>query len=137
MPYTLIGMIGTITLANNVSCSNSNPCNLMTLNNQVIICDDIEYSGKYIAYSTLFTLSDSSMFPANGIILPISVSTDYGIEQANCYIDSNGQVSVDNSYYNPLFLFNGFTFHVNDKYYNPTIGNIYNNGTSPLSQGYN
>ena len=138
MAYTIISAIGECQLSDttNYAFVNSNPCAFMTLNNIVIFCDDVEIK-NYIADSTIFELPESSMFPDFDIIFPIIVTdksvSPNQIKQSIAKAKNNGTIVLLESFTDAIVHLNGQNFHANSKYYNPTIGNIYNNGTSPLS----
>lgn len=135
MAYNLIADIGEIQLARSTySFENGNPCNILTRDNIVILCDNILVD-SYTANSILATLSNpSTMAPSHDIIIPIyRITNNSTYNAARLKINTNGELSVSSAATNGKILLNGICFHVNDKYYNPAIGNIYNNGTSPLS----
>lgn len=129
MAYTIIGGIGTIT----TNFSTSNPCNMQTLNNIIMLCDDLEIDSPYTAGDVLLTLSDSSMFPDTEIIIPVCVTEGNQTRIAPLTINIAGEFTLPFSYTTAIVHLNGICFHVNSKYYTPAIGNIYNNGSSPLS----
>ena len=133
MAYNIIAGKGTI----NTNYETANPCNLMTLDNIVMLCDDliIDNPNGYTANDVLLTLSDSKMFPDTEIIMPICVTEPTGTRIAPLTINIAGEFSLPFSYVvDTLIHLNGVCWHVNSKYYTPAIGNIYNNGTSPLSE---
>lgn len=129
MPYTIIGGIGVMTLADN--CEMNNPANVMTLNNQIMLCGNCTLT-NYIANSTFATLSESDMHPDDDIYIPICVN-DASIRIAPLHINTSGELSLPFDYTNATVYLNGIQFTSNSKWYTPEIGNIYNNGTSPLS----
>lgn len=129
MAYTVIGGKGVIT----TSFVTSNPCNLQTLDNIIMLCDDLEIT-NYQANDVLLTLSQPSMFPLTEIILPVCVTDSQGTRIAPLTINIAGELSLPFSYTSATVHLNGVCWHVNSKYYTPAIGNIYNNGTSPLSE---
>lgn len=131
MPYTVIGGIGVIS----TSHLTANPCNIQTLNNVIMLCDDIEIAtGGYTANDTLLTLSDPEMFPDTEIVVPICVTEGTTTRTAPLTINLAGEFSLPFSYAaGTIVHLNGICWHVNSKYYTPAIGNIYNNGTSPLT----
>lgn len=137
MAYGMIAAIGECTLADqtNYSFINDNPCALMTLGNVVMLCDDVHITGNYTSGNTILTLPDSSMFPTQEMRVPIVISkngTDYTYFLV---IKTNGTLSLTQGNDNFDIHFNGLCFHVNCKYYTPAIGNIYDNGSSPLTVG--
>lgn len=129
MPYTVIGGIGVIT----TNFSTSNPCNIQTLNNIVMLCDDLEITSGYNAGDVLLTLSDSEMFPDTEIVIPICVTEGTQTRIAPLTINIAGEFTLPFNYTTAIVHLNGICFHVNSKYYTPAIGNIYNNGSSPLT----
>lgn len=130
MPYTIIGGIGVMTLADN--CEMLNPANVMTLNNQIMLCGNCTLT-NYIPNYTFATLSDEDMFPADDIFIPVVINDTNGIFLAILRISSLGELSLNTSIDNGLVYLNGIQFTSNSKWYSPEIGNIYNDGTSPLS----
>ena len=130
MPYTIIGGIGVMTLADN--CEMHNPANVMTLNNQIMLCGNCTLT-NYIANSTFATLSDSDMFPDDDIFIPVVINDTNGVFLAILRVSTLGELSLNTSMDNGLVYLNGIQFTSNSKWYTPEIGNIYNNGTSPLS----
>ena len=130
MPYTIIGGIGVMTLADN--CQMNNPANVMTLNNQIMLCGNCTLT-NYIANSTFATLSESDMYPYDDIYIPICVD-DGSIRIAPLHISPLGELSLPFDYATATVYLNGIQFTSNSKWYTPEIGNVYNNGTSPLSE---
>ena len=127
MAYNRLGNIGVVTTANTVT----NPCNIQTLDNIIMLCDDVELI-NYTADDVILTLSDSSMFPAQDIVFPVCVTEQTGTRTAACTFHDDGTFTLPFSYTSATVHFNGICLHVNSVYYTPTIGNIYNNGSSPL-----
>lgn len=138
MPYTIIGAIGECTLddTTNYAFINSNPCAFMTLNNIVMFCDDVEIK-NYTAETAILELPESSMFPAFDVLFPVIVTdkstTPNQISQTIAKAKNDGTIVLLESFTHAVVHLNGQNFHANSKYYTPTIGNIYNNGSSPLS----
>lgn len=135
MAYDIIASIGECTLGSNTySFVHSNPCAILTKDNIVTLCDDVEIT-DYTANSTILTLPNSLFYPPYDIIIPIIISTSSANGQKVLKIKSNGQIVTTSAYANQSakVRLNGLSFNVAGRYYNPTIGNIYNNGTSPLS----
>lgn len=129
MAYNLIAAIGTITTAHSIS----NPCNIMTLDNMVMLCDDITLTAAYQANRVLLTLSDNDMAPLTDVTLPICVSDGTQTEITTMTVHSNATISIGKTCSSGMVIhLNGICWHANSKYYTPSIGNIYNNGTSPL-----
>lgn len=130
MPYTIIGGIGVMTLADN--CKMTNPANVMTLNNQIMLCGNCTLT-NYTANSSFATLSEKDMYPDDDIFLPVVINDTNGVFLAVLRISPLGKLSLNTSMDNGIVYLNGLQFTSNSKWYTPEIGNIYNNGTSPLS----
>lgn len=130
MPYTVIGGIGVMTLADN--CEMTNPANVMTLNNQIMLCGNCTLT-NYTANSTFATLSESDMYPDDDIFIPVVINDTNGVFLAILRISPLGELSLNTSMDNGIVYLNGIQFTSNSKWYTPEIGNIYNNGTSPLT----
>lgn len=126
MPYTVIGGIGEVIPTSNTTIHNK--CNILTLNNVVMLCDNVTIT-NYAAGSTFLKLSDESFYPTTPISIPVVVNN----ELTFLGIDASGEFRLPKSYDNATVYLNGIMFSVNSKYYTPEIGNIYNNGTYPLS----
>lgn len=127
MAYNRLGGLGVIT----TNYTTANPCNIQTLDNIIQLCDDLEIA-NYTANDTLLTLSDSSMRPDVPVVFPICVTEGNQTRTAACTLHTDGTFTLPFSYTDAIVHFNGICIHVNSKYYTPAIGNIYNNGTSPL-----
>lgn len=126
MPYTIIGGIGEFQPIESASISNK--CNILTMDNIVMFCDNVTLT-SYSAGSTFIKLSEESFYPSTPIAIPVVVNNTITFLS----IDTHGELRLPNSYDNAIVYLNGICFSVNSKYYTPEIGNIYNNGTSPLS----
>lgn len=133
MAYTIIANIGVCDLNDDFEFVQDNPCNLMTLDNEIMLCDDIYYPYAYVAGTTIFTVSDAIMYPDFQMKIPIVIHTFYGDFSDILVLDTDGTAHVDNSFYQPMFLLNGIKWHINANFYTPAIGNIYNDGTSDLT----
>ena len=132
MAYTVIGGIGVMTLGEGVTMPN--PANVMTLNNQVMLCGDAELS-EYRAGSVIATLSEDSLCPGEDVVIPVCVTSDGETRIAALTVNPLGEISLPFDYANGATVhLNGIQFTANSQYYTPEIGNIYNNGTSPLSE---
>lgn len=127
MAYTVLGNIGTIT----TSHSTSNPCCIQSKDNIVMFCDDLDVS-NYTANDVLLELPDASMYPSTEIIIPVCVTENNNTRIAPLTVNIAGELSLPFSYTSATVHLNGICWHVNSQYYTPSIGNIYNNGTSPL-----
>lgn len=68
MPYTVIGGIGVMTLADN--CTMQNPANVMTLDNQVMFCGNATLT-NYTAGAAFATLSEESLYPSTVVKIPV------------------------------------------------------------------
>ena len=122
MAYTKIAAIGEYTTTNTVG----NPCNVQTLDNIVMLCDDMDVV-NYTSGDVLLTLSDSSMFPTSELTIPVFI-TD--LSQTPNYffitplrVNSSGELYLNVNLSNATIHLNGICFHVNSTYYNQTIGN--------------
>lgn len=125
MPYGKIGGINAIQLEQGFSFENSNPCNMITLDNIVMLCDNVVVSGVYVKDSVFLTLTDEIMYPENEVKIPVVVYTDSNYEIDILTINSDGEMSINNSFYNCTIKLNGLCWESNSKYYKPEIGNIY------------
>ena len=139
MPYTIIGAKGEAVLYDDVNTEfeNSNPCNLMTLNNIGMLCDDIVID-SYTADNILITFSETNlMSPDYDLKIPVVITKDASTTPTDSIeileIHNDGTISLPISLTDAIVHTNGILFHFNSKYYTPAIGNIYDNGTSPLS----
>lgn len=130
MPYTIIGDIGEYDA--DVSATVHNKCNILTLNNVVMLCDNVIVT-DYMALNPLIKLSSDLFYPESGICLPVCIGENNNITIKPLHINAQGELYLDDSYENATIYLNGVCFNVNSKYYTPEIGNIYNNGTSPLT----
>ena len=109
-----------------------NPANVMTLNNQVMFCGDAQLA-NYSANASFAALSDEGMFPTNVVVIPVCVTSESQTRLTYLTVQTNGELSLPFDYNEATVHLNGIQFTANSKYYTPEIGNIYNNGTSPLS----
>lgn len=130
MPYTIIGGIGEVELDS--SASMENKCNILTLNNVVMLCDNVILN-EYLAFDPILTLSEESLFPDTEICVPVCITHESTTEIVPLYINTDGTLVLHESYEAATLWLNGICFNVNSKYYTPFIGNIYDNGTSPLT----
>ena len=107
---------------------------IMTEDNIVCICSDIEHV-VISANDVIFELPDSAMFPANPITLIVfsKIEQNDTLERMRLIIGTDGKIrcNVALSLAHTFFT-NGLMFHVNDKYYNSTIGNAASIPSSPL-----
>lgn len=134
MAYGRIAAIGEMTTADGVTFDNGNPCAFMDLNNVIYFCDDITVNGIDTG-GTILTLPDEGMHPSIETVLSIPTETDSG-DMAISFltVDTTGNIKILGTPATTYHLA-GYSFHINSRYYNPEIGNIYNNGTSPLTEG--
>lgn len=130
MPYTVIGGIGEMELGEH--SSSENKANILTLNNVIMFGGDIMLS-DYTAGEIIATLSDDSMKPKNELIVPVCVTAQQ-TRLAPLFLNTEGDFSLPFDYENAIVHLSGIVISVNNKYYTPEIGNIFNNGTSPLSE---
>lgn len=148
MPYTVIGAIGELVLSDSATASNGNKCVLMSLNNEVMFCDNIQVS-NYSSGEEFAVLPDESMCPETSATFPVKVTTkesaltayehDNGLigshlPFAQLTVSDTGALSINRDLDEGTVYLCGLSFTANSKYYTPEIGNIYNNGTSPLQE---
>lgn len=119
-----ISVIDTITLNSNFSFVNGNNGIIMSMDNDVAFCDDIETQSLYAAGTALFTITNTKLVPDNDILIPIYITSIYGNEYALCEIKNTGVVSIKNSYFAPIFHFNGLQYNIDSNYFSPTLGNL-------------
>ncbi len=124
MPYTQLGDLQTLTLADNVECDN--PCCILTLNCTVLLMGNMTLT-NYVSGNTIATLPES-MRPLNPIWLHVFLNTN----SRRLMIKPDGTLSIPNTIASATLYLNGITFNVCDRYYNGTIGNNFPQGTSPL-----
>ena len=74
--YTNIAAIQPLVLETGFEFENSNPANFMTLDNIVMICDNIVVNGNYVKDSVFLTLQNLVMAPSTTIRIPIVVYSD-------------------------------------------------------------
>lgn len=135
MAYNTIAEIGEFTLASqNFSFVNGNPCNILTEDNILMLCDDIHVSGTATAGTIIGHVSNpNTMAPADVIRIPCIRHTDTGTSSTIILrLTALGNLITSSTVTDARICMNGVCVHLNSKYYTPTIGNIYNNGTSPL-----
>lgn len=148
MPYTVIGAIGELVLSDSATASNGNKCVLMSLNNEVMFCDNIKVT-NYSSGEEFAVLPDESMCPETSVAFPVKVTTkesaltayehDNGLIAAHLpfaqlTVSDTGTLSINRNLDEGTVYLCGLSFTANSKYYTPEIGNIYNNGTSPLQE---
>lgn len=134
MAYGLIASIGEMIAADGVTFDNGNPCAFMDLNNVIYFCDDITVNGIQTGV-TILTLPDETMFPNIETVIHVPTETVSGnMSMSFLTVDTSGHIKILG---NPATTYHlaGYSFHINGRYYNPEIGNIYNNGSSPLTEG--
>lgn len=100
----------------------NNKTAILTMDNVVMICGDIE-NVTVGANGVIYTLPSSSMFPSSDIVLVIMGLSGTTYSQRRIRIKPNGTIVTDSGVSNMTFYTNGIMFHVNSKYYNDTIGN--------------
>ena len=127
MAYNTLAGIGTVITSNQTD----NPCNILTMDNIIMLCGDVGLT-DYTADDVILTLSYPSMRPSSDIVFPVCVSEVSTVRTAPCTLHTDGTITLPFSYTSAIVHFNGLCLHVNDSYYTPSIGNIYDNGSSPL-----
>lgn len=130
MPYTIIGDIGEY--ETDSSASVHNKCNILTLNNVVMLCDNVIVT-DYMALDPLIKLSSEMFYPNTPICIPICVQENNIVHIKPLHINTQGELYLEDSYESATIYLNGICFNINSTYYTPEIGNIYNDGTSPLT----
>lgn len=135
MPYRVIGAIGEMALATGVTMVNK--AAVMTLDNQVMFCGNMTIA-NYAQNTVLATLPDEQMWPSEPVVIPCWLQTNQSGNQqytmVGIGIQTDGTLVMGRNVQNGVLFLNGAQFTANSKYYTPEIGNIYNNGTSPLSE---
>lgn len=129
MPYGVIGGVGMMALGDGVTMDN--PCNILSLNNVIYLCDDMVVRG-YVRTSTLATVSGEDFRPLKTIVMPCLLSTGMEISSVPLYLNTLGQFYLPIDVKDGILHTNGLCVNVNSRYYTPEIGNIYDDGTSPL-----
>lgn len=129
MPYGVIGGIGVMTPGTGVTMEN--PCNILSLNNVIYLCDDMQLK-NYTAKSPLATLSEEDFFPSKEAIIPCFLEQGGTIELVALHLDMTGQFYLDEDVADGTLHTNGLCLNVNSRYYTPEIGNIYNDSSSPI-----
>ena len=124
MPYAILGDLQTLTLEESATMPNA--CVILTLNNDVILMDNVALDA-YVSGSTFATLPES-MRPSNEIRMPVLLDDT----ATALIVKTDGTMSIPTDATGTLYL-NGVTFNVCGTYYNATIGNNFSQGTSPLS----
>ena len=124
MPYAILGDLQTLTLG--ASATMPNACIILTVNNDVILMDNVSLDG-YVSDSTFATLPES-MRPMSEVRVPVLLNDS----QTALMVKTDGTMSIPTDATGILYL-NGVTFNVCGAYYNETIGNNFSQGTSPLS----
>lgn len=131
MPYTTIGGIGEVIIDSAAEAHNK--CNILTLNNVVMLCDNFTLT-DYLALDPILTLSNEDFYPLTDVVIPVFIEVNNTKELVPITLNTNGELTLENSYESAILYLNGCCFHVNSKWYTPEIGNIYDNGTSPLTE---
>lgn len=103
----------------------TNPTVIMTVDNVVMLCSDIT-GVSCGSGDTIFTLPDSSLFPASKIVRSVYTMNENtnSFETRRIDINPDGTVTVPLYATAPrTYYTNGLVFSVNDQYYSSTIGN--------------
>lgn len=130
MPYTVIGGIGEIQLADNAISENK--ANIMTLNNVIMFGGDIVLV-DYHANEPFATLSEETLYPALPVKVPCIVTSENTDRIVALTVHDDGTLTLPFNYDSATVCLSGVLVNTNNKWYTPKIGNIYNNGTSPLT----
>lgn len=131
MPYRVIAAVGEMTLADTAAMTNK--ANVMTLDNVVMLCGDCTLT-NYTAGAAFATLSEESIFPEEAVTVPVCVTSDGQTRLTFLAVGIDGTLSLPFDYASATVHLNGICFNSNSKYYTPEIGNIFNNGTSPIGE---
>lgn len=130
MPYTNIGAIGEIELADNAASENK--ANIMTLNNVIMFGGDVVLV-DYHANDTFATLSEDTLYPSSPVKVPCVVTSENTDRIAVLTVNDDGTMALPFDYESATVHLSSVLVSTNNKWYTPEIGNIYNNGTSPLT----
>lgn len=129
MPYNVLGGMTTLSTAENVT--STNPCVLLTRDNDVIFCADLAVT-QGIANQVLATLPEGFRPKAsvsNVCWLNTSILTEITLSH-------NGELKLSTDVVGEYTVkTNGMKFNISDAYYNSEIGNNFPQGTTDL-QGY-
>lgn len=124
MPYTTLGDIQTLLMANNAQSDNQ--CCILTLDCTVNIMGNI-YLEKYVQDDVIATLPQS-MRPIQDIFIPVLLDNQI----VTMHVNLSGEISINSSTPSGTLYMNGVFFNVCGTYYNDEIGNNFSQGTSPL-----
>ena len=129
MPYNVLGGMTTLSTASNVV--SSNPCVLLTRDNDVIFCADLAVS-QGTANQVLATLPEGFR-PKENVSNVSWLSTSLLTEMT---LAPNGELTLSTDVVGEYTVkTNGMKFNISDAYYNSEIGNNFPQGTTNL-QGY-
>ena len=134
MAYNKLAAIGEYTFKNTTNYTSNNKCVLMTLDNILMFCDNINIT-NYQGGADILTLPDSFPKPTDILYFPVSVYDNNASSSAFrlCSIRPTGTLRLHTSYTNATIRINCICIHLNSIFYTPAIGNIYDNGSSPLN----
>lgn len=133
MAYNKLAAIGEYTfLAAN--CDSDNQCVLMTLDNILMFCGNINIRST-TSSTDILKLPDSFPRPTDVIYFPVYVHDNNANSNAirMAGIRTDGTFRLYTGYTNGTIRINGTCIHMNSIFYTPAIGNIYDNGSSPLN----
>lgn len=129
MAYTIIASIGELILPSGVMSTNK--AVFMTLDNEVYLLGNLRAISNQVD-SVIAQLPDEDMWPSVDTYIP-AYTGSHGF--VPLHINSSGEIRCMAVLPTLEIIYtNGLCFNVGAKYYNAAIGNIYNNGTSPLSE---
>lgn len=129
MAYTIIAAIGELILPSGVMSTNK--AVFMTLNNEVYLLGNLRAISSQ-ADSVIAQLPNEDMWPSVDTYVPVYTGSHGFVP---IHINSDGEIRCMEVLPTLEILYtNGVSFNVGAKYYNAAIGNIYDNGTSPLSE---
>lgn len=125
MAYGRIAGINKMTL-NYGSCSNKTI--ILTMDNEILFCGDI--TGLTVAADVVIATIPTTFAPANDVCFVVyaSIPGNATVYYRIIKITPTGEISTNQPLGNATLHLNGICVHINDKFYNDTIGN--NNETT-------
>lgn len=131
MPYNILGKIGQLTMFNGCTCEN--PCVILTMDNILQFCDNIQLPENFDTSKTIAALP-KDFLPVNTSYVPITCDNNgSGAGLGMLGIRSTGEIVVLLTKNKRLFT-RGVTVSFAGNYYTNEIGNNKAQGTSPLDE---